>query len=240
MNSAAQLALLTLPPVLAAALGSLAAAWRPPTPQTSSVIQHFTAGIVFAAAALELLPQDRTHATMPVVLGFALGLLLMLAIRKGSNALEARFENARLPVGLIAVVGIDLLVDGVVLGIAFSAGEATGIILMIALTLEVLFLALSVGAALITAQAGRVLSVAVPVALAALLGLAAVGSTAVLAQLPTDVYAVLLGLGTVALLYLVTEELLVEAHEVPETSLATVAFFVGFIIFFVLETSVKG
>jgi ZIP family zinc transporter len=240
MNSAAQLALFTLPPVVAAGLGSLAAAWRPPKPQTSSVIQHFTAGIVFAAAALELLPQDRTHATIPVVLGFALGLLLMLAIRKGSGAVEARFENARLPVGMIAVVGIDLLVDGIVLGIAISAGEATGIILMIALTLEVLFLALSVGAALITAKAGRLLSVAVPLALAAMLSLAAIGSSAILAGLPANIYAVLLGFGTVALLYLVTEELLVEAHEVPETSLATIAFFVGFIVFFILETSVKG
>ena len=39
----------------------------------------------------------------------------------------------------------------------------------------------------------------------------------------------------VALLYLVTEELLVEAHEQPETPLITAAFFVGFLALLVLE-----
>lgn len=240
MTPAAQLATLVLPPVLAAGAGSLAAALRPPKPSTTSVIQHLTAGIVFAAAALELLPQDREQSLVPVVIGFIVGLLAMLAIRKGSGALEEKFEGARLPVGLIAVTGIDLLVDGIVLGIAFSAGAETGIILTIALTLEVLFLALSVSAALTAAQAGRLLAVAIPIGLAALLSVSAVVSSAILAQLPADIYAGLLGLGTVALLYLVTEELLVEAHEVPETSLATTAFFAGFIVFFVLESAVKG
>ncbi|MDI9708957.1 hypothetical protein QM281_17785 [Acinetobacter baumannii] len=41
-------------------------------------------------------------------------------------------------------------------------------------------------------------------------------------------------------MYLVTEELLVEAHEVPETPFATAAFFIGFIVFFLIEGSVKA
>ncbi|HHT8910776.1 TPA: hypothetical protein ACT5CG_006087, partial [Burkholderia cenocepacia] len=121
MTPTAKLALLTLPPVLAACFGALAAAWRAPGAKTSSVIQHFTGGIVFAAAALELLPQDRAHALFPVVVGFVLGLALMLAIRALSGAIETRFETARLPVSLIIVTAIDLVVDGLVLGIAFSA-----------------------------------------------------------------------------------------------------------------------
>ena len=42
--------------------------------------------------------------------------------------------------------------------------------------------------------------------------------------------------GLAALLYLVTEELLVEAHEVPEveTPLVTAMFFVGFLLFLLL------
>lgn len=40
----------------------------------------------------------------------------------------------------------------------------------------------------------------------------------------------IIAFGVAALLYLVAEELLTEAHEVPETRLATVAFFVGFLI----------
>ncbi len=79
MTPTAKLALLTLPPLLAACFGALAAAWRSPGPKTSSVIQHFTGGIVFAAASLGLLLQDRTHTTTPVVIGSVLGLLLTLA-----------------------------------------------------------------------------------------------------------------------------------------------------------------
>nr|WP_242448804.1 hypothetical protein [Burkholderia metallica] len=79
-----------------------------------------------------------------------------------------------------------------------------------------------------------------PVGLAALLSLAAVAGNAAFAGLPAPIYAALLGLGTVALLYLVTEELLVEAHEVPETPFATAAFFIGFIVFFLIEGSVKA
>ncbi|NRF89136.1 hypothetical protein HQ619_34935 [Burkholderia gladioli] len=240
MTPAAKLALLTLPPIVAACLGALVAALRPPRPATSSLIQHFTAGIVFSAAALELLPKDRAYASLPVVVGFALGLGLMLAIRALSRVVETRLETARLPVSLIIVTAIDLLIDGLVLGIAFSAGDQTGLILTVALTLEVLFLALSVSAALAAAGIGRTLAIAIPMAMSALLSLAAVIGNAVFSGLPPTPYAALLGLGTVALLYLVTEELLTEAHEVPDTPLATAAFFVGFVVFFLLEGAVGG
>lgn len=44
-----------------------------------------------------------------------------------------------------------------------------------------------------------------------------------------------LAFGLAALLYLVTEELLVEAHEVPKTSAQTAMFFVGFILLLTIE-----
>ena len=43
-------------------------------------------------------------------------------------------------------------------------------------------------------------------------------------------FAGLLGFGVAALLYLVVEELIVEAHESKDSPLATVMFFAGFII----------
>lgn len=47
--------------------------------------------------------------------------------------------------------------------------------------------------------------------------------------------AAVLAFGAAALLYLVTEELLVEAHEATETSVLTAMFFVGFLVIFILE-----
>ncbi len=44
-----------------------------------------------------------------------------------------------------------------------------------------------------------------------------------------------LSFGAAALLYLVTEELLVEAHETPETPLTTAMFFVGFVLLLLVE-----
>ena len=43
-----------------------------------------------------------------------------------------------------------------------------------------------------------------------------------------------LAFGCAALLYLVTEELLVEAHETKDTAFATSMFFVGFLLFLLL------
>ena len=50
----------------------------------------------------------------------------------------------------------------------------------------------------------------------------------------------LLGIGIVALLYLVVEELLVEAHEVPETPWSIAAFFIGFLAFLILEMALEN
>lgn len=53
-------------------------------------------------------------------------------------------------------------------------------------------------------------------------------------------FAVLLGAGIVAMLYLVTEELLVEAPEVEETPWSPAAFFLGFLLFLVIEMLVES
>jgi ZIP family zinc transporter len=50
------------------------------------------------------------------------------------------------------------------------------------------------------------------------------------------VLAAILGFGVSALLYLVTEELLVEAHETADTPLITATFFLGFLIPLVLAS----
>lgn len=235
-----QVLLFTLPALAAATLGGVVAALRPPSANLTAAIQHFAAGIVFAAVSLELLPKERTEAALPVVIGFALGIALMIAIRSAAEAAEARDEARRLPVGLLLVTGVDLLIDGLVLGIAFAAGEKAGMLLAVALTLEVLFLALSVSGALAKAGAPRALAMGVPAGLALVLCVAAVAARLLFGNLSPFPFAVLLGVGIVALLYLVTEELLVEAHEVKETPWSVAAFFGGFLLFLLLDMLVES
>lgn len=239
-HAAWQVVVFTIPAIAAAALGGVVAALRPPSANLTAAIQHFAAGIVFAAVSLELLPKERTEAALPVVIGFALGIALMIAIRSAAETMEARDQARRLPMGLLLVTGVDLLIDGLVLGIAFAAGEKAGILLAAALTLEVLFLALSVSGALAKAGTSRALAMAVPAGLALLLCVAAVASRLLFGALSPFTFAILLGVGIVALLYLVTEELLVEAHEVKETPWSVAAFFGGFLLFLLLDMMVES
>lgn len=222
-------------PVVAAALGAVLAAYRPPGPRLTSAIQHLAAGVVFAAAASELLPALKAENTaVPVVIGGAIGVATMLGVRWLG-------DKASGPIALIAMVGVDILIDGLVLGIGFASGGTAGLVLTIALTLEILFLGLSV--ATVMGSGSGALSrpgaiVGVTTALALLLPLGAmVGLPA--GALPGPWLAGLFAFGLVALLYLVTEELLVEAHEdKADTPPVTAMFFVGFLALIVLEEAI--
>ena len=218
----------TLIPLGALILGATATVLRRPSPGLQSGVQHFAAGVVFAAAASEILP-DLKHggSAWAVVIGGGLGIVVMLAIKHYS-------KRAKGPVAIAAVTGIDILIDGLVLGISFAAGARQGLLLTIALTIEVLFLGLTLAAEFVEILASRwkvvtltgAIGLALP--LGALLG-GPVGS------LPGPILTGFYAFGLIALLYLVTEELLVEAHEVPDTPLITSMFFIGFLLLLMLE-----
>ncbi|MBE7940698.1 MULTISPECIES: hypothetical protein [Ramlibacter] len=233
--------LFTLPALLAATVGGIVAVRRPPSPAVTAAIQHFAAGIVFAATALELLPKERTEAAIPVIVGFAIGIALMLGLRILEQKLEGRSGGAGgIPTGLLLVTALDFTIDGLVLGMAFAAGEKSGILLAVALTLEVLFVALSVTTEVAGSGVRRLLAVATAPGLALVLCAAAVLGRLFFGSLSPFPFAVLLGVGIVAMLYLVTEELLVEAHEVEETHWSVAAFFLGFLLFLVIEMLVEN
>ena len=104
----------------------------------------------------------------------------------------------------------------------------------VALTLEVLFLGLTVTAELRETVQSRVRIVLITVGLALLLPLGTVLATPV-ALLPPIAVAGFLSFGLMALLYLVTEELLVEAHEKPDSPFISAMFFAGFLGLMLLE-----
>ena len=218
----------TLIPAAAAVVGAAAAVNLRPGPVLVSAIQHFAAGVVFAAAAGEILP-DVKHAGSPwaMLAGGALGVAAMLLVR----ILEKRVKG---PAGLMSVTGIDILVDGLVLGIAFAAGAKAGILLTVALTIEVLFLGLTVANELGEGGASKGKVVGLTAALVLLLPLGALLGGPV-GALPAAVQAGFLSFGLIALLYLVTEELLIEAHETEDRPWVTAMFFAGFLLLLLLD-----
>lgn len=218
----------TVFPLLAVLAGAVVAVLRPPDPKLSSAIQHLAAGVVFAAAAAEILPQV-VHGGSPAatLIGGAAGVVAMLSLK----SLESRFEG---PLGMLGAVGTDILIDGLVLGLAFIAGAKAGILLTVALTLEVLFLGVTVTEELGNTVRSKVRIVATTAGLGLLLPVGVLLATPV-AGLPPAVVAGFLSFGLIALLYLVTEELLVEAHAKPDSPLISAMFFVGFLGLLTLE-----
>jgi ZIP family zinc transporter len=216
---------ISLLPVVAAILGAAITAWRRPPPSVTSAIQHFAAGVVFAAAAGEILP-DVKHAgaIAPLLVGGGAGVLVMMLLKH----LEARVTGS---IGLLVTMGIDLFVDGLVLGLGFAAGAAQGLLLAIALTIEVLFLGLTVAVAF--EGGGWWKPIGWTAVLVLLMPLGALASTPIHAM-PPAVLTGALSFGLIALLYLVTEELLVEAHEAPDRPWVTAMFFVGFLLLLLL------
>lgn len=229
--------LFTLLPVVAVIVGGVIAAFKAPGPRASSYFQHFAAGVVFAAVAGEVLPEVlREHAPIPAIIGFALGVAVLLGVREVSERYgEAVPGKPAQPLSLIATIGVDILIDGFLVGVGFAAGAEQGVLLTIALTLEVLFLGLSTSASLNKAGTSRGRSIGIIIVLALLLAFGAVVGVTLLRGLTGAVLEAVLAFGAAALLYLVTEELMVEAHEVPETPLTTATFFAGFLILFVIE-----
>lgn len=218
----------TLIPVAAVLIGSLVAVTRRPSEAIVSAMQHLAAGVVFAAAAVEILPQVM-HEGSPIAtfIGGTIGIIVMLSLK----AIEGRAKG---PVAMLGAVGVDILIDGLVLGLAFIAGGKAGLLLTIALTLEVLFLGLTVTAELGATIRSKARIVAITVGIALLLPIGAALATPV-ALFPPVVIAGFLSFGLMALLYLVTEELLVEAHEKPDTPLISAMFFIGFLGLLLIE-----
>ncbi len=103
--------LYTLIPLLASTLAGAIAAYKPPRARAISAVQHVAAGVIFAAAAIELLPELLKHSPAPTLIGFALGIAAMFALRGATDRVE---RAGRGGAGLIAATGADFLV-GVVL-----------------------------------------------------------------------------------------------------------------------------
>jgi len=234
-----QVIFFALVPALAIFVGGLFASYRPPTKSTKSFVQHFAAGVVFAALVGEVLPDLTAHHPSPVwvVIGFGLGVALMLWIRwfienKVSKPGHAAADN---PTTLILVVGLDILIDGMLIGVGLSLGQINGVLLTAALGIEILFLGLSTGGEMVEALYPRrqILTTLAILMIPPIVGVFAGGY--LLAGISENIMIVVLSFAAAALLYLVTEELLVEAHEVPETPFSTASFFVGFLVFYILE-----
>lgn len=221
-------------PVLAGAVGGAVAVWRPPSTAMVSGVQHLAAGIVLAAVAGEVLPELRDQGPLwLIVVGFSAAVLLLL--------LMSRFEghgdqSSGVPVGFLVVVGVDLAIDGLLVGASAAVNRDTATVITVALTAEVLFLGLAVALQLTRGGMSRLVAAGITAGLSLIVGVGALIGAAVLTDASAAVLTLVLAFAAAALLWLVVEELLVEAHETPDRPWMAALFFVGFLALFVLES----
>lgn len=230
------LLIMAIPAIIALGGGVLASIWSP-SHQMRSMIQHFAAGVVLAALAVELLPEiEREHAPGLVLAGsFALGSLFMYGLKLWTMKLEHQasisVDVAGLSTGLLLATFIDVATDGFIIGAGFAAGGETGMILALGLSVELLFLGLALASE--ASKGWRIIIISG--ALGGTVLIFSIIGNLLLSGASHAMIGGALAFSAAALLYLVTEELLVEAHEVEDKPISTLVLFGGFLAFWSIQ-----
>ncbi len=219
-------------PVLAIPLGAATGLWRPPRPRVASLVQHFAAGLLIGAVALELLAPVSHGSPLAAVAGVAGGVLVVLVLDTTSMRLTGGEESGGM--GLALVVAVDLTIDGFLLGVAAAQDLRLALLLAIGLMVEDFFTTLSLIIGLHDA-ASRKTTVWITAGITAAMGVGAGIGLLISPALSRFGYHVVLAFGAVALLFLIVEELLREAHKVKETTWTTTSLFVGLLGFLLLH-----
>lgn len=223
--------LYTLIPFIVMIAGGILASLYVPFPKVSRISQHFVAGIVFAAVAIELIPEISHKSPLTVSIGFAIGALFMLCLQGFSSYMEkGEEEGESISYGMLFAVGVDLFVDGLLIGVSFLAGKNTGILIAISLSLCALFLAITTATSL-DKKGLRFFSVLFWIVLLGLmLPIGGFVGGSILHYFQASILTETIAFGVAALLFLAAEELLVDAHEVKDSPWLTAPFFVGFLV----------
>ena len=217
----------------AGVVGGVVAFFWTPGLRARSALQHLAAGVVIAAVASDLIPEvERIGTAAGILGGFALGGLTMIALKWFVVRFE-KYEKARhkLPVGLAAAAAIDTLIDGAIISAGFATSQQQlGALLAAALGTELFFLTLSVGSEFHKAKSKRWLGLLTTTVISTLLLVGAVVAFFLLRDVAETTVAIVLAFGAAALIYLIAEELLVEAIEAEESLFSTAMLFLGFLI----------
>lgn len=220
--------------------------------RTEDIMLGVSAGMMLAAAIFSLLIPGLEAAgaltsgggVWLVVLGIALGVMLMLGIDQftphehhQTGPCGPGYERCHRVWLFVLAIAIHNLPEGMAVGVSFAQGDlSVGLPLTTAIALQNLPEGLAVamalraigtptGKAVLIAGAGGLLE---PVG--ALIGVSLVGSSAL-------AYPVGLGLAAGAMLFVVSHEIIPETHRNGHQTLATVGLMTGFVIMMILDTT---
>ena len=222
-------------PLIAVSCGALIASAVTIPRWLYSGTHHFTAGVVLVAVCAELLPpMMSSHAPINVAIGFLLGVALLLLVKLFTRRSDGGADTSLNTSFWIASL-IDLLVDGMLLAIGFNVDLRTGLFITIALSGEIFFLGLAFSTSLRAKRQSTVMIVASTFSFGAALLLGNLIGALAIALIADQYDVIFMSFGAAALLYLVTEELLNEAHHGEQNLWMCSMFFLGFILFLVID-----
>jgi zinc transporter, ZIP family len=225
-------------PVMAAMVGTLIGSFYRLGPKGLSHLQHLAAGIIFSVVSVEILPDviHRQHPTL-LTIGFSagVGFMLLLAHFSGhGDEAKGSGRKLKIPMALIAGVSVDVFLDGLILALTLHTLASAGRLLSLALSVELLSVGLTLTGTLRKLHHTRPFIFLLNFSVFSMLAFGTILGMVGLPYLPDSALDLVLSFGLAALLFLVTEELLVESHREVDTHISTVLFFAGFLVFLLL------
>jgi ZIP family zinc transporter len=238
--------------VIGAVIAALAT--RSQTSTLTSYVQHFAAGLIIAAATLDLLPEALAMGNnLSLIIGFVVGTAFMLTLR----ALLNRFGHSHSPgwdpshgehdhgpgdghvqtgvnVRLITSLAVVVLIDGAIIGVALAAGGGAALLITIALSIELLFVAASTAGSTRAGGGSVGKAIGVGALVSVMMPIGAVLGALVFSGVSAPWLVAGLAFGAAALLFTAVAELLVEAYEIKESTGTIAMAAAGFLLFVIL------
>ena len=220
-------------------LGGLLGSRLRPGTRFRAVVAHLVGGLVLGIAAADLMPaaSDSGH-PLALAIGFCLGFSLLLVINAVLEDPDDNSEQSRPRPMLLLMLPflIDSLIDGLVVGISSKAAEQQWVI-PVAVALEMGLATLGLGT-LLGRGAGRWRSRVSGALMAVTYVIGLSVSLVITNGLQGPALTGTLAFGTAALIYLVVEEVMKEAHARGEddSGVVNVAFFIGLLCIWLLDS----
>lgn len=184
-----------------------------------------------AVIAMEIFPKVLNDgAPLPVLASFLAGGLMMVSVKIIGNNLEDRHIGGT-PMGRILTAGFDTGIDGLIVGVGLVAGNELGLLLALALSIDLFILILSIGSDFRETSTSKKTTLAITSGIALMLAVGIVAGVFVFSRLSDPAIAALLAFATTALLYVISEELLVKEHAEGQKPITISYFYLGFLGF---------
>jgi len=150
-------------------------------------------------------------------------------LERQSKSIEIK-NQSYFPLGLVIAVAFDCAIDGCLIGITYSASESAGLITSIALCIAQGLLGVSCATSLVKARVPKFIIILLSIIIPFFVLCGGLMGATVLTDMSGSTFHAVVSFGCGGLLYLVTEELMIEAHEFNDTDkwYISILFFCGF------------